>query len=97
LAEQPFIYPEIIQSMNHQMRHTFKASILEYKKNSQTLSSKESDVSVKEFQSMPDIVELTRIMFGAIAVENARKMTLQERYAFFGITDDLISLTHKLG
>ena len=83
--------------MNHQTRHLIKTSILEYKKNSQTLSSKVSDVSVKEFQSMPDVAELTRIMFGAIAVENARKMTLQERRAFFGITDDLISLTQKLG
>lgn len=97
LAEQPFIYLEIIQNMNHQTRHSFKTSILEYKKDSQILSSREFDVPVKAFQSMPDVVELTRIMFGAIAVENARKMTLEERHAFFGITNDLISLTQKLG
>lgn len=82
--------------MNHQTRYSLKASILEYKKNSQTISSKKFDAPVTEFQSMPDVVELTRIMFGAIAVENARKMTLQERHAFFSITNDLISLTQKL-
>lgn len=96
MAEQPFIYQEIIQSMNHQTRYSLKASILEYKKNSQMVGSKKLDVSVTEFQNMPDVVELTRIMFGAIAVENARKMTLQERHVFFGITNDLISLTQKL-
>lgn len=97
MAEQPFIYQKIIQNMNHQTRYSFKTSILEYKKDNQTSSSKEFDVPVKEFQNMPDVIELTRIMFGAIAVENARKMTLQERHAFFGITDGLISLTQKLG
>ena len=83
--------------MNHQTSYSLKASILEYKKNSQTMNSKKMDVPTKEFQSMPDVAELTRIMFGVIAVENARKMTLQARHAFFGITNDLISLTQKLG
>ena len=96
LAEQPFIYQKIIQCMNHQTRYSLKASILEYK-NSQTLDSEKLDVSVTELQNMPDVVELTRIMFGAIAIENARKMTLQERHAFFGVTNDLILLTQKLG
>ena len=96
LAEQPFIYQKTIQCMNHQTSYSLKASILEYKKNGQISSSKESELSVKRFQSMPDIIELTRIMFGIIAVENARKMSLQERQAFFGITNDLISLTQKL-
>lgn len=79
--------------MNQQTSYSLKASILECKKNSQTSSSKESALTVKKFQSMPDIVELARIMFGVIAVENARKMTLQERRAFYGITNELVSLT----
>ena len=83
--------------MNYQTRHSLKASILEYKKINQTLDPKKLDVSAPEFQNMPDVIELTRIMFGAIALENARKMTLQERHAFFGITNDLILLTQKLG
>lgn len=80
--------------MNHQTSYSFKVSILEYKKNSQTLNSKESAIHVKKFQNMPNIVELTRIMFGTIIVENARKMTLPERHAFYDMTNELISLTH---
>ncbi|MHB8601537.1 MAG: hypothetical protein ACYC6W_07350 [Nitrosotalea sp.] len=81
--------------MNQQTRYSLKASILEYK-NSQTSSFKESDFDMKEFQNMPNIVELTRIMFRTIAVENVRKMTLQERRVFYDITDKLVSLTYKL-
>ncbi|MDE1844450.1 MAG: hypothetical protein KGI10_03885 [Thaumarchaeota archaeon] len=82
--------------MNQQTSYSLKASILEYKKNSHTLGSKEHVAHTKKFQSMPNIVEIARIMFGAISAENARKMTLQERHAFYEVTNELVSLTYKL-
>ncbi len=82
--------------MNQQTRYPLKVSMLDYKKNNQTLSSKEHVLPVMKFQDIPDIVELVRIMLGIVHVENARKMTMKERHAFYNSTNALLILTHKL-
>jgi hypothetical protein len=81
--------------MNQQTSYSLKASILEYKKNNQT-SNSEDLVLPTNTQNTPDVVELTRIMLGVISEENARKMTLDERHAFYNITDGLLALTYQL-
>ena len=82
--------------MNQQTNCSLKASIMEYKENSQISNSKESVSSRQEFQDMPYVLELTRIMLGTIAMENARKMTLNERHVFYSMANGLLSLAHSL-
>ena len=81
--------------MNQQTSYSLKASILEYKKNNQT-SNSEDYVLPRDDQNTPDVVELIRIRLGVISEENARKMTLDERHAFYNIADGLLALTHQL-
>lgn len=82
--------------MNQQTSYSLKANILEYKKSNQTSNSEESVLPMKSIQNTPDVAELTRIMLGATFEENARKMTLDERHAFYNITDGLLALTYQL-
>ncbi len=96
LVEQPFIHLRIIQNMNQQTSYSIGASVLECKKNNLILNSKEPVLPTKEFQTMPNVVELTRIMIGTIAGENARNMTQRERQAFYNITNKFLSLTDEL-
>jgi hypothetical protein len=81
--------------MNQQTSYSLKASILEYKKIDQSSSSEES-VFPTDIQNTPDVVELTRIMLGAISGQNARKMTLGERRVFYNIIDGTLAVTYKL-
>ena len=82
--------------MNQQTSYSLKADMPEYEKNTQTSNSEESVSPMKSIQNIPDVVELTRIMLGVISGENARKMTLDERHAFYNITNGLLALTHQL-
>jgi len=82
--------------MNQQTSYSLKADIREYKKSNQTLNSEESVLSMKSIQNTPDVVELARIILGVISGKNARKMTLDERHAFYNITNGLLALTHQL-
>ena len=82
--------------MNQQTSYSEKASILEHKKSNQTSNSIESVLSMKSIQNPLDIVELARIMLGIISEENARKMTRDERHAFYNITNDLMAIAYKL-
>ena len=82
--------------MNQQTSYSLKASILEYTKSNQTSNSEESVLPMKSIQNTPDVVELTRIMLGVISEENTRKMTLDERRAFYNITDGILALTYQL-
>ena len=94
MAEQPFIYNRTIQLVNQQTSCTLKASIMEYKKN--ILDSKASGSTAKQVSNTPNILELVKIVLGTIPEQNARKMTLQERRAFYDITNELMSLTQEL-
>ena len=82
--------------MNQQTSYSQKASMLEHKKSNQALNPKESSLAVKSIQNTLDIAELARIMLGVISEENARKMTRDERHAFYNITNDLLSIAYKL-
>ena len=82
--------------MNQQTSYSLKANILEYKKSNQTSNSEESVLPMKSIQNTSDVAELTRIMLGVTFEENARKMTLEERHAFYNITDGLLALTYQL-
>ena len=79
--------------MNQQTSYSLKASILEYRKSNHASNSEESVLSGK---NTPNVVELARIMLGVISGENARKMTLSDRYAFYNITNGLLALTSQL-
>ena len=81
--------------MNQQTSYSLKASILEYKKSDQTSGSEESVLSMN-IQNTSDVMELTRIMLGAISEENARKMTMDERRVFYNTVDGLLAITYKL-
>jgi len=81
--------------MNQQTSYSLKASIPEYKKSDQISSSEESVLSMN-IQNTPDVMELTRIMLGVISGEKARKMTLDERHAFYNTIDGLLAITYKL-
>ena len=82
--------------MNQQTSYSLKASILECKKRNQALNSEEPLLPMKDIQNIPDVMELTRIMLGVVSVENARKMTLSERHAFYSIINGLHALTYQL-
>ena len=81
--------------MNQQTSYSLKASILEYKKSDQISDSEESVLSMN-IQKTLDVMELTRIMLGAISEENARKMTMNERRVFYNTMDGLLAITYKL-
>ena len=82
--------------MNQQTSYSLKTSILEYKKRDHASNSEESVFPMKDIQNIPDVAELTRIMLGVVSVENARKMTLRERHAFYSIANSLLALTYQL-
>jgi hypothetical protein len=92
LADHLFMYQRTISVMNQQTSYV-KASILEYKKSHESSNSKVLDSSM---ENIPDVVELARIMVGVISEENARKMTLSDRHAFYNIANGLLTLTYQL-
>ena len=93
LADHPFMYQRTISIMNQQTSYSLKASILEYKKSNHDSDSEDLELPMK---NIPDVAELTRIMLGVISGENAKKMTLSDRHAFYNITNGLLALTYQL-
>lgn len=80
----------------NQKKYSYRATLLEYRIG-QALNSKEFDwFSAKEIQTIPDVVELARIMIGTLVEENARNMSQRELQAFYNIKNEFLSLTDML-
>jgi hypothetical protein len=82
--------------MNPQTSYHAKTDTFESEKINQVNYTTESDPSAKNYQRMPDAVELIRIMFGTVTEENARNMTPIERQAFYNIAKKILSFTDNL-
>jgi hypothetical protein len=93
LVEHAFIQQKRIQTMNQQPRYLRKIK-LEDKKNNNLSNLKESVLSTKKFQDMPDVLELTRIMLVAISPENSGNIPVGERHAFYNFKKEIFSLTN---